>query len=93
MRLSFQGFDGRRRLSKLGEKVCDQEGKKVGHVHQSSSGGREISLFGKYDGSFASDEECRAFMKGVEAVLNHMVSLPERPPQTRKPEDLTDIIA
>lgn len=36
---------------------------------------RLISLFGgKYTGEFDTHEECVAFAKGVEAVLNHMVS-------------------
>ena len=59
-------------------------GKTVGRV---TSGNREykgnqrfpsrsISLFEKkYIGQFNSNEECAAFAKGVEAVLNHMVSV------------------
>jgi hypothetical protein len=36
---------------------------------------RHISLFsGKYTGTFETHEECLAFAKGVEAVVNHMVS-------------------
>jgi hypothetical protein len=36
---------------------------------------RFISLFGgKYTGEFDSHEECVAFAKGVESVLNHIVS-------------------
>lgn len=36
---------------------------------------RHVSLFERYHGSFESDEECFAFVKGVEAVMNHR-SLP-----------------
>jgi hypothetical protein len=37
---------------------------------------RSISLFGgKYEGSFNTDSECQAFIKGVEVVLNHMVTI------------------
>lgn len=36
---------------------------------------RSINLFhGKYTGSFETHEECLAFAKGVEAVVNHIVS-------------------
>lgn len=38
---------------------------------------RHVSLFGgKYQGDFEKPEECAAFVKGVEAVLNHMIELP-----------------
>jgi hypothetical protein len=44
---------------------------------------REITLFKKYGGSFDSHEECVAFAKGVEVVLNHMLSTgDERRPST-----------
>jgi hypothetical protein len=40
---------------------------------------RHISLFGgKYAGSFDRHDECVAFAKGVEAVLNHLVSTGEQ---------------
>jgi hypothetical protein len=39
---------------------------------------RHISLFdGKYQGSFEDGEQCEAFAKGVEAVLNHMTEATE----------------
>jgi hypothetical protein len=44
---------------------------------------REITLFEKYGGSFDSYEDCVAFAKGVEVVLNHMLSTgDERRPST-----------
>lgn len=67
-------------------KVVDKEtGKTVGWVHNQRSPGsfafRHISLFGgKYEAEFSSNDsasECRAFAKGVEAVLNHMVDTRE----------------
>jgi len=43
---------------------------------------RHISLFdGKYQGSFDKHEECVAFARGVEAVLNHLHSVDERVPE------------
>jgi hypothetical protein len=50
-------------------------------VHARSPAKRYVSLFGgKYEGEFTSSQsglECEAFLKGIEAVLNHMVALPE----------------
>jgi hypothetical protein len=41
---------------------------------------RDVSLFEKYHGSFDSHEECIAFVKGVEVVVNHLlVPAKERP--------------
>jgi hypothetical protein len=40
---------------------------------------RHISLFdGKYQGRFDKHEECVAFARGVEAVLNHLHSLGQK---------------
>jgi hypothetical protein len=55
--------------------VIDQEtGKKVGFVDsEKSPAARHISLFGgKYRAEFTTRQQCAAFAKGVEAVLNHM---------------------
>jgi hypothetical protein len=62
--------------------VTDETGKKVGFVEASRSpASRHISLFaGKYQGEFRSREECDAFAKGVEAVLNHMMATEEKLP-------------
>jgi hypothetical protein len=53
--------------------------KEVGFVEATRSPiTRHISLFGgKYQGDFKTPEECAAFAKGVEAVLNHMVESPD----------------
>jgi hypothetical protein len=61
-------------------KVIDQDtGEQVGFVEETRSPTRRrISLFGgKYHGVFAKPEECAAFAKGVEAVLNRMAELPD----------------
>jgi hypothetical protein len=81
MKLKIPGLDIRRLGGSIqSDSVDDEEtGKSVGRiVHASSLDGnrRRISLFdGKYEGSFKTHEECIAFARGVEAVLNHMVSL------------------
>jgi hypothetical protein len=57
--------------------VIDQDtGKNVGFVDsERSPRARRISLFGgKYQGDFKTREECDAFAKGVEAVLNHLTA-------------------
>jgi hypothetical protein len=42
---------------------------------------RHVSLFDdKYKSSFHSTEQCDAFIKGVEAVLNHVSSFTESKP-------------
>jgi hypothetical protein len=61
-------------------KVIDEDtGEQVGFVEETRSPPRRhISLFGgKYHGVFTKPEECAAFAKGVEAVMNHLVELPD----------------
>jgi hypothetical protein len=77
MRLKVPYVDLRRVLGSHGESVVDEDtGKSVGQVTYYRGENRTIALFGKYHGQFKTDEECAAFAKGVEAVLNHMVSTP-----------------
>jgi hypothetical protein len=78
MRLKFEPFDGR---SHCFRDVIDEEtGKtvgliKTGAVGPGNVGGIEISLFdGKYRAFFNRSEECKGFILGVQAVLNHMTS-------------------
>jgi hypothetical protein len=76
MRLSVPKWDIRSH-SGLTEGVTDEDsGRCVGSIsHSHHPKGRLISLFdGKYVGSFERYDECVAFAKGVEAVLNHMIS-------------------
>ncbi len=56
--------------------VIDEEtNKAAGQVIFSQYQGRSIYLFDeKYKGKFGTHAECVAFAKGVEAVLNHMIS-------------------
>jgi hypothetical protein len=80
MKLKVPNFDGRTRMADFPHKVMDSDtDKAIGSIqgHQGASLGQSwsISLFdGKYNGAFESHNECVAFAKGVEAVLNHMVS-------------------
>jgi hypothetical protein len=63
-----------------GRAIIDAEtGKIVGQFSFGHQQGRTVlSLFdGKYHGTFDTHEQCWAFAKGVEAVLNHMVSIKE----------------
>ena len=80
MYLTFPEFDAR---SRDWINVIDQDtGKKVGYIQCNGSGvsggGIYVSLFGnKYHGGgcfLANYRECVAFVKGVEAVLNRMIS-------------------
>lgn len=60
--------------------VIDQDtGNRVGFVDaERSPAARHISLFGgKYQRDFRTPEQCDAFAKGVEAVLNHIVTTHE----------------
>jgi hypothetical protein len=76
MRLRFRKIDLRGPSGS--DVVTDQEtGQSVGQVTYDSGPTRHISLFGKYHGNFKTHEECVAFADGVEAVLNHMVSVPK----------------
>jgi hypothetical protein len=82
MRLTFESFDGRRRIYR---KIIDQDtGKQVGNIRAngvgfiawgvSGRGGIEVSLFdGKYETTVNRYEECWAYVKGVEAVLDHVI--------------------
>ena len=79
MRLTFEKFDGRREAY---EPITDQDtGKQVGYFSSNgvfSGGGINVSLFdGKYGITVNSYGECCGFVRGVEAVLNHMVELPD----------------
>ena len=78
MRLTFERFDGR---SQQWVDIIDEDsGEKVGSIHSmgvgpGAFGGIYISLFGdKYKMTVNRSEDCWGFVKGVEAVLNHMIS-------------------
>jgi hypothetical protein len=64
--------------------VDEDTDQKVGYVYAArepqTEPYRHISLFdGKYKGDFTTHQECDAFAKGVEAVLNHMTAVGELP--------------
>ena len=44
----------------------------VGSVAYKKGVGREVTLFGRYKGTFRTHEECAAFINGVETVLNYI---------------------
>lgn len=80
MNLNVPYEDGRR-LSQFGSStlsITDTEtGKTVGSITVGHGGEprRSVYLFDhKYNGAFDTHAECYAFVKGVEAVLNRMVS-------------------
>ena len=59
--------------------IDEDTGKRIGVlVHYGGNIGRHINLFGKYVGNFKTWEECAAFAKGAEAVLNHLVQTPRK---------------
>jgi hypothetical protein len=82
MRLTFQVFDGRR--FNMVDVYDEDTNDIVGHIQSDgvgfgNSGGIEISLFdGKYRTMLNRYEECRGFVRGVEAVLNHMTRINDR---------------
>jgi hypothetical protein len=76
--LDGRPFDGRRLASR---NIIDEDtGKEVGHIQSNGvgfagHGGIYVSLFGgKYTITANRFDECWGFMKGVEAVLNHMTT-------------------
>jgi hypothetical protein len=76
MRLTVSHIDER---SRHVADVIDQDTNRcVGYVRLGStnSGGRYVFLFeGKYTARCISQDECLGFVKGVEAVLNHMIAI------------------
>ena len=57
--------------------VIDREGSgiadPVGEVKLQRGVGCHINLFGRYKKTMQTYEECMAFIKGVEVVLEHMI--------------------
>jgi hypothetical protein len=59
-----------------GEPIKDTSGETVGQLIYSKGEGRRVSLFGgKYEGCFDSQDGLVGFVRGVEAVLNHLTSM------------------
>jgi hypothetical protein len=80
MLLKFDWFDGRSFNHRV---ITDQHtGKRVGVIRSDGAGGGggiEVDLFdGKYRIIVDNYKACWGFVKGVEAVLNHMVSVKDQ---------------
>jgi hypothetical protein len=81
MRLTFEKFDGRSQLSATS--IIDADtGRKVGYITHGrtsfgGSGRIDVALFDRYRATVNRHEECLGFVRGVEAVLNHMIDLPD----------------
>jgi hypothetical protein len=45
----------------------------VGHIGFEKGVGRHIELYGRYKGTVQTHEDCIAFVKGVETVLNYIL--------------------
>jgi hypothetical protein len=75
MRIEVPYYDHRERLCPDREGLSDETGKLVGRIAYKSGPTMYVSLFaGKYRGEFHSDKECEAFVRGVEAVLNYVLT-------------------
>jgi hypothetical protein len=86
MRLKVPKIEGHSLMAGGRDDIVDLDsGRTVGFIRTRQGPGtrccpsRDISLYGKYKGSFETHNECVAFAKGVEAVLNHMVSPADKP--------------
>jgi hypothetical protein len=91
MRLKVPKVDGRTDVLDLDTGrsvgfVLGRQGTIDGTVNRPPCPSWHISLFdGKYAASFQRHDECRAFAKGVEAVLSHMVSTGDHRSSEQKP--------
>lgn len=45
----------------------------VGEIRFEKGVGRHVTLYGRYKGTVQTHKECVAFVKGVQAVLEHMI--------------------
>jgi hypothetical protein len=61
-------------LNGLTVKVFDEDASDdVGEIRFEKGVGRHILLYGRYKGTVQTHEECVAFVKGVQTVLEYMV--------------------
>lgn len=75
MKLSFPKRDNRSHMGRNDPITDEDTGEVVGRVYSEREFGRDVSLFdGKYSASLDTHDAAWGFVKGVEAVLNHMVS-------------------
>lgn len=88
MQLTFKHFDARR--VNFIDIFDEHTGQRVGRIQSNGTGftnygGIEISLFdGKYCGTASTYKECWGFVRGVQAVLRHMMTV--RDDGVRMPE-------
>jgi hypothetical protein len=86
MQLHFERFDGR---SFNSVDVIDRDsGEKVGLICSNGvgryRGGISVELFdGKYRAQLKRYDECLGFVRGVEAVLNHMLPAKKKKPRPK----------
>jgi len=64
-----------RRDAAGGTSIVDEDGNLVGQYLFFQGSDRTVVLFGKYRGNYKTKEECQAFVDGVVAVLNHMITM------------------
>jgi hypothetical protein len=75
MRLRIAEHDQRDKAIYSVPVIDEETDKRIGLVISSRYHCRSVYLFDeKYKGEFGTYAECVAFVKGVESVLNHMVS-------------------
>ena len=75
MKLSFPKRDNRSHHGRNDPVTDEHTGEIVGYVNSQREFGRFVSLFdGKYSASLDTHDAAWGFVKGVEAVLDHMVS-------------------
>ena len=70
----FVSKDHMSTMDRLTVPITDEDkGDEVGEVRFEKGVGRHIELYGRYKGTVQGHEECMAFVKGVEAVLEYMI--------------------
>jgi hypothetical protein len=78
MKIEIPVVNLRRQMDGVRPIIDSETGKTIGMLDYGHQQGRTVSLFdGKYRGTFKDHDQCWAFAKGVEAVLNHMVLIKE----------------
>lgn len=55
------------------EIIDEETDEPVGEVKFEKGKGRHITLFGRYKGTVQTHEECVAFVRGIETVLEYII--------------------
>jgi hypothetical protein len=75
MKLRIPRIDRRHQLCGGLTVVDEDTGQSVGCEYLGEDGlGRELVLFDRYHGTFATQAECQAFADGVASVINDMIA-------------------